>query len=89
MQSSILYITDNSLDPQIASLCLRVLMREAGEIEIISSSQKPVDVGDNVAVGEIGRSWKSLYRQLLAEGVEIPGLDQPTTRTKLSLTKSR
>ena len=31
----------------------------------------------------------SLYRQLLAEGVEIPGLDQPTTRTKLSLTKSR
>jgi hypothetical protein len=31
----------------------------------------------------------SLYKQLLSEGIEIPGLDQPTTRNKLSLTKSR
>lgn len=66
----ILYLTDNSLDPQVAGLCQRVLMREAGEIPIVSVSQKPLDFGRNVCVGEIGRSWASLYRQIIA-GLEV------------------
>ncbi len=70
--NTIIYLTDNSLDEQIAALCKRVLLREAGDLPIVSASQKPIDLGRNVCVGEIGRSWMSLYRQILAglEAVE-------------------
>lgn len=64
--NTILYLTDNSLDEQIANLCKRVLLREADGLPIVSVSQKPIDLGRNVCVGEIGRSWMSLYRQILA-----------------------
>jgi len=63
---AIIYLTDNSLDAEIADLCRRVLLDAAGDIPIVSVSQKPVDLGRNVCVGEIGRCWLSLYRQLLA-----------------------
>ena len=71
---TILYLTDNSLDKDIASLCQNVLYREAKGLPIISVSQKPIDFGENVCVGEIGRSWSSLYKQLLA-GLEITKTD--------------
>lgn len=63
--NTIIHITDNSLAPEIAELCRRVLVREAGEIPIISVSQKPIELGVNICVGEIGRNWISLYRQLI------------------------
>jgi hypothetical protein len=66
MINTIIYLTDNSLSPEIAGLCQRVLVREAGGLPIISVSQRPVDLGRNICLGEIGRSWISLYRQLLA-----------------------
>jgi hypothetical protein len=67
--------TDNSLDPAIASLCQRILIREAHDLPIICVSQKPVEnFGKNIVVGEIGRSWNSLYKQLLI-GVEAAETD--------------
>ena len=62
---SIIYLTDNSLDPEIMALCQRVLAEAAGDIPIISVSQKPTDFGVNVCMGEMGRNWLSLYKQLL------------------------
>jgi hypothetical protein len=41
---------------------------------IISVSQKPIELGTNICVGEIGRSWISLYKQLLA-GIEAAPTD--------------
>lgn len=73
MQTSILYLTDNSLDPKIANLCKMILLGESGDMPIVSVSQKPICFGKNVCVGEIGRSWKSLYTQILA------GLEHITT----------
>jgi hypothetical protein len=64
--NSILYLTDNSVSAEIGDLCKRILQREAGDIPIVSVSQRPIDFGRNVCVGEIGRSWMSLYRQILA-----------------------
>lgn len=64
--NTIIHITDNSLTEEIAALCQRVLVREAREIPIISVSQKPMDFGRNICLGEIGRNWISLYKQLLA-----------------------
>ena len=68
--NTILYLTDNSLDERIAALCRHVLVREADGLPVVSVSQRPVDLGHNICVGEIGRSWMSLYRQLLA-GLEV------------------
>jgi len=62
---TIIYLTDNSLDAQIAELCRRKLVEAAGEIPIVSVSQGPLDFGYNIDVGRIGRCWLSLYKQLL------------------------
>jgi hypothetical protein len=66
MANSIIFLTDNSLDECIATVCQRVLVREAGDIPIVSVSQKPMTLGNNICMGELGRSWLSLYKQLRA-----------------------
>ena len=70
--NTLIYLTDNSLDPEISGVCQRVLLREVGDMPIVSVSQKPIDFGKNICMGEIGRSWMSLYKQILAglEAVE-------------------
>lgn len=72
--NTIIQCTDNSLSSEIAELCRRILVREAHGQPIICVSQKPVDFGLNICVGEIGRSWTSLYKQLLS-GVEAAETD--------------
>lgn len=65
-EKTIIYLTDNSLDEALAAKVREILVREARGIPIVSVSQKPVDLGLNVCVGEIGRNWVSLYSQLIA-----------------------
>lgn len=76
MTNTIIMLTDNSLDERLAAFCRRILVREAGDLPIVSVSQRPIDLGRNVCVGEIGRSWLSLYRQMLAglEATETEGV---------------
>ena len=76
MANTLLYLTDNSLEPAIAEPCRRILLREAQGLPIVSVSQRPLDFGVNICVGEIGRSWMSIYRQILAglEAVETEWL---------------
>lgn len=66
MNKTIIYLTDNSLREDIMLICKNELIFAAQDIPIISVSQKPVDLGKNICVGEIGRSWISLYSQILA-----------------------
>lgn len=63
---TILYLTDNTLDEHIASVCRAHLRAAAGDNPIVSVSQKPLDLGSNICVGEIGRSWLNIYKQQLA-----------------------
>jgi hypothetical protein len=63
---AIIYLTDNSLDARIADLCRDKLAEAAGCLPIVSVSQRPLAFGHNICVGEIGRCWLSLYKQLLA-----------------------
>lgn len=63
--NTILYYTDNVLDEKIASTCRKYLVKEAKDIPIVSVSQKPIDLGTNICVGNIGSNWISLYKQLL------------------------
>ena len=71
---AVIHITDNSLPEPLASYCREVLVKEAGDIEIISVSQKPITLGKNICVGETGRNWLSIYKQQLA-GAEATDAD--------------
>ena len=41
------------------------LLEVCGDIPIISVSHKPIDLGDNICVGDVGASDHNLFRQLL------------------------
>ena len=69
-KTTIIYLTDNELDPKIADACKFYLLRAADGSRIVSVSQRPLEFGDNVCVGEIGRSGLSIDRQLKA-GLDV------------------
>jgi hypothetical protein len=62
--TTILYFTDSVLDPFIAEICRKKLLEVSGGRKIVSVSQKPLDFGDNICVGEIGRSGLSFDKQI-------------------------
>ena len=66
LDKTILYTTCGTLDPTLADLCRRWLVKSSLGIPIVSVSQKPLDFGKNVCVGDIGRSGISLDIQLHA-----------------------
>ena len=66
MDTTIIYYTDNTLAEPIAARCRELLLESAEGLPIVSVSQEPIDLGENICVGKIGRSWLSLYKQLFA-----------------------
>jgi hypothetical protein len=64
-QVTILYYSDSRLDSQIERVCIDHLNKAADGKPIISVTQKPLDLGTNICVGDMGSSWLNLYRQLL------------------------
>lgn len=66
IDKTIVYLTDSELREQVARVCRKALARNACGLPIVSVSQRPLDFGQNVCVGEIGRSGASIYTQLLA-----------------------
>jgi hypothetical protein len=72
--TTILYLTDSVLDPWLAERCRELLLKASCGLPIVSVSQKPLDFGENVCVGELGRSGLSMDKQTLT------GLSRITTR---------
>lgn len=66
---TIIYLTENRLDEQIATLCRRQLLKAAEGKRIISVSQKPLDFGENICMDWLTPSWMSIYYQIL-EGIK-------------------
>ena len=65
----IVYYTDSRLNEKLAKQVRKRLRKIIGPIPIISVSQKPLNFGKNICVGEKTYSYQSLYEQILA-GVE-------------------
>ena len=65
MNTTIIYYTDNTLDPVFEKRVQDELVKAAEGKRIISVSQKEMAFGDNICVGEMGRSHHSLYHQAL------------------------
>lgn len=62
---SILYYTANKL-PEYFTNATRECLRSASEgLPIVSVSQKPLDFGHNICIGDVGASLLNLYNQVL------------------------
>lgn len=64
MDRTIIYTTNNNLDEKLFSICQKELIKAAGDIPIISVSQKPIALGKNVCVGELPYNHLSMFKQL-------------------------
>jgi len=62
----ILYYTDSQLHESLARQVRKNLATVAGPIPIVSVSQKPLDFGRNICVGDLPRCEQSMYRQIVA-----------------------
>jgi len=65
MKRAIVYYTDSRLDPELDCAVRKQLIKAANGIPIISVSQKPLDLGKNICIGDKPRCYRSLYEQLL------------------------
>jgi len=63
-----LYYTSNFLEtanPYFLSNTMKYLKLAIGDTPVVSVSHKPIDFGENICVGDIGRSNKNIYTQIL------------------------
>jgi len=64
-KTSIVYYTSNQENPDFEGQIIEGIWRVNSELPIISVSQKPLDFGDNLCVGDVGCSYLNEYRQIL------------------------
>jgi len=65
MNKSILYYTGNAKHPEFEKRVQQTLVENCQGLPIISVSHKPLDLGKNICVGEVGHSYLNAFRQIL------------------------
>jgi len=62
--ATILYYTSNKEDPNFENRIKENLLKNCGGLPIISISHKPIDLGKNICVGDVGASGFNMFRQV-------------------------
>lgn len=62
---TVIFYTANVLHEPFAGTVRKQLLKAIGDYPLISVSQRPMDFGTNICVGDIGRSHLNIYRQIL------------------------
>jgi len=62
---TVIYYTSNREKPEFEKRIMRSLRHTSRPLPIISVSQKPIDFGTNICVGDVGRSAQNAWRQYL------------------------
>lgn len=62
---TILYYTSNTIPEYFMKNIQKQIIVAVGDTKIISVSQKPIDFGENICIGDIGRSAYNIYKQVL------------------------
>lgn len=70
MDRTIVYYSANRENPEFEERITRCLKESAGDIPIISVTQKPMDLGLNICVGDIGHHDDNIPKQLLVGAAE-------------------
>lgn len=65
MNATIIYCSSNKEDPKFEWKIQNTLIESCGDIPIISVTQKPIDLGVNICVGDVGASGFNFFRQTL------------------------
>jgi hypothetical protein len=63
--TTVLYLTPNVQDESFEGKIRANIIRNKGDLPLISVSQKPIDFGENICVGDVGRSFHNIFRQML------------------------
>lgn len=71
MDTTIIYYTSNKETPEFEQRIIDSLLEVSGDLPIISISQKPMDLGKNICVGEVGASGFNMFRQVLIGCKEV------------------
>ena len=64
IDATIVYYTYNAEAPLFEAKIVAQLLQSANGLPIISVSQKPMDLGTNICVGDVGKCYANGYRQL-------------------------
>jgi hypothetical protein len=62
---TLLYYTSNTISDYFMKNIQDQIIRAVGDTPIVSVSQKPIQFGTNICVGDIGRSAYNIYKQVL------------------------
>jgi hypothetical protein len=62
---TILYYSSNKEKPEFEQRIKDDLLSKCGDIPIISITQKPIDLGKNICIGDVGASGFNMFRQVL------------------------
>jgi len=65
VEKTIIYYTHNRENSCFENKIMDNIKAKAGDIPIISVSQKPIDMGRNICVGDVGLSYLNEWRQIL------------------------
>lgn len=63
-KTTIIYYTSNKEDPQFEKRVQENLLKVCGNLPIISVSHKPINLGKNICVGDVGASGFNMFRQV-------------------------
>ena len=63
--TTVIYVTSNKEQKSMTDIVQLELLKSVNGNKIISVSQKPIDFGVNICVGEVGRSSQNVLRQFL------------------------
>jgi len=71
-QLTLLYYTASTIEEQLGDNVRKHLLEvNKGQYPIISVSQKPLNFGQNIHVGEIGKSYYNCYKQILTGATQV------------------
>jgi len=68
---TLLYYTANTAYPTMTENVRKHLLSIKGDLPLISVSQKPLEFGKNICVGEIGKSYYNCYYQIYLGAQEV------------------
>jgi hypothetical protein len=78
IDATIIYYTSNREKPDFEARVQENLLKVCGDLPIISVSHKPIELGRNICVGDVGTSGFNMFRQ-----VQI-GCEEATTKFIIS-----
>jgi len=64
MKGAVIYYTSNKENPKFEEVVRADILKKIGDLPLISVSQKPIDFGKNIVVGDVGTSGFNVCRQI-------------------------